>query len=218
MGRIISYGKFFLIVLTLMLPHNVWGLETTEFIPDVKYEFYEVYGNSFEQLIEMISRYGPYDEETGSRIAASTQWHIQWKYDFSYNYHIKDHLVYVDIDMSKVAIGLEITVILPRVSDSVELSPTDIHKWQQYVKQLLEHENHHVRLIKASFDDQKLLRQLRNLRSIVFQSTSIVVSQEQIRKAVVSKIRELAKRYLYGIKEVNLKFDETEVPFDHCRQ
>ncbi len=176
-------------------------------IANVRYEFYEIQGRDFSELINRISSYGLYDERTGRRIAASTQWHIIWKYNFSFKYYIKNHLVYVDIDMSGVDLDLLITVVLPRLSGGTNLSRTEMIKWNQYIKKLIEHENHHVNLILSNFDRKSLLKEINKIEQIIFKQVEGPVEEKKIREMIISRIKEIAKRRIQKIRNANMRFD-----------
>ncbi|NOX19915.1 MAG: hypothetical protein GXO99_01440 [Nitrospirae bacterium] len=80
-------------------------------------------------------------------------------------------------------------------------------KWNQYIKKLIEHENHHVNLILSNFDRKSLLKEINKIEQIIFKQVEGPVEEKKIREMIISRIKEIAKRRIQKIRNANMRFD-----------
>jgi len=103
-----------------------------------KENFYQISGNTANELRQQLNKLGPLDKLTGKRFDARTDWFIEWHY--YYNESKKD----CKIDSKRVDVSLSITFTYPKWTSPSNATPALLDKWNTYMKNLVLHEEGHV--------------------------------------------------------------------------
>jgi len=114
---------------------------------DIHYDYYPVTGRTLQEIVSSTNMNGPFDSKENRNYPAQTRWRLGWSYNFDYSYRIDDAFVHVALNIFDINFNSDITVILPMISENIELNPQDYNLWGNYLKGLLEHEHDHVRII-----------------------------------------------------------------------
>jgi predicted secreted Zn-dependent protease len=103
----------------------------------VEIQWYDVAGETAEELREQLERFGPVDQ-FGRRRDAYTQWHVRWSWPFNGHEPIFEE---TDSEYSAV-------VHLPRWLDKHAASEDLQKQWDKFVSAVIQHEFQHILHIK----------------------------------------------------------------------
>ncbi|MGE5893153.1 MAG: DUF922 domain-containing protein [bacterium] len=177
---------------------------------DIDYEFYDVYGANFHELLKSMETAGPYDKKIGRRVPGQTQWRLGWSYDSRYQYtydHDNKH-IHVNLDVSDVQIESQIKVMLPKIGDGVRLNEQDLKHWDDFMKTLIEHENDHVRIIKEGTDADRFKQELASLGPFDIPHDGGGDMDHVIQTVVHEQIAGIGSGWFEQIKTANDEYDD----------
>lgn len=103
-------------------------------------KYYQITGNTEQELRGQLDKLGPLDKELGKRFDARTDWFIKWHY-----YYIESSSE-CKIDQTRVDVSLDITFTYPQWNPSSDASQALADKWNTYTKNLAIHEEGHASL------------------------------------------------------------------------
>lgn len=138
--------------------------EGVELRPDIRYEFYPVFGKTFAEIVESTEENSPRNEKTKKQQPTAYDWKLGWTYDFSFSLEPDEEHEKVHCDLMIVApvLAYDITVTLPALTDDSALNPIEKDLWKNYVARLLEREHGRVKIIKDDTRDS-ILRQFEEI-------------------------------------------------------
>ncbi len=104
--------------------------------PNIRFyqKYYEINGNSAEQLRAEMTAKGPRDN--GRPSDAYTAWYIKWNYSY-----LNDQQ---SCRIKQATISAEITSTLPKWTDYEKASPQLQKQWDEYLTKLIAHEQGHA--------------------------------------------------------------------------
>lgn len=112
-------------------------------IPNATIEWYDIQGSTSAELRQQVDTYGPVDDN-GERWEAMTYWEISWNWP-GYGS--------ADCNLSQATVSYENTVILPRWNPPPEAAPQLIERWNAYLPALARHEQNHVEIVLAHYQE-----------------------------------------------------------------
>ena len=98
--------------------------------------FYDLQGNTQNELTTKMMQVGPIDPSDGQRYFAFTKWHVSWRYKCSSQGDF--------VRISAANIKMDIDTQLPRRKTSCLASDLYASEWQRYSCALQEHEEGHA--------------------------------------------------------------------------
>jgi predicted secreted Zn-dependent protease len=101
---------------------------------DAEIAYYDVVGNSGQELRHQMDTKGPFGEE-GKRVDGHTDWKVTWSYQYA---PAAD-----GCRITKLGINLSATITLPRWTAGDNASNALLKKWQSYIASLRVHEDGH---------------------------------------------------------------------------
>ncbi len=124
--------------------------EGIELRPDIRYEFYPVFGKTYAQIIRSVEDNSPRSQKTRRRQPSAYDWALGWTYDISYTLEPDEdsEKVHCDIVVTNPVISYDITVTLPALTDDSALNPMEKDLWKNYVATLLQQAHSRVKIIK----------------------------------------------------------------------
>lgn len=163
------------VVLTLAL--FIGGKPSTwveDALAPAKVSFYDVEGNSPEELRREMDLKGPKDD-LGRTRDAFTRWKISWSWPTEDG----------EPKIKEVEIKTDITVLLPRPASNLT---KDVKiKWDNYIRAIIHHESKHVRI---AADNAYLVRK-EILKTLKSDPNLSYAGANRVGKEVLSKIRSL---------------------------
>jgi predicted secreted Zn-dependent protease len=101
---------------------------------DAEIVYYDVVGNSAQELRHQMDTKGPFGEE-GKRVDGHTDWKVTWSYQYA---PATD-----GCRITALGINLSATITLPRWTAGDHASNALLKKWQSYIASLRVHEDGH---------------------------------------------------------------------------
>ena len=99
-----------------------------------KYEYYDVYGNTADQIRNQMNANGTRWDD-GQTYDSVTSWNLKWTYDYSCSNH--------SCRAGSFKTMVDITFRFPKWIQSSDTSPDLAQQWNTYMKNLVVHENGH---------------------------------------------------------------------------
>ena len=148
---------------------------------EISYEYYDVSGDTFADIMHSIRSQGPVDAR-GKRRYARTDWTVEWQWERDLDGVIQPGSV-------KVECRAKLT--LPRRVGGSALSPLDAERWSAYERLLMRHELNHVRHVEVVAPEiARRIKQRHERHGTVSAKTA-----QRVAKAVLQDIRELDRAY-----------------------
>lgn len=97
-------------------------------------KWYEIEGETVDQIANQLQIYGPQDF-AGKKRYAMTEWYVKWRWDSS-----QEGLPKYESSRST----LKLTVTLPRLSKNSMKNPDISNRWERYLANVIKHECVHV--------------------------------------------------------------------------
>jgi len=162
--------------------------EGIELQNDIQYEFYPVFGKTFSGIVRSAEENSPADLKSKKRLPTKFEWSVGWSYkiDQSSELDEEDNSVHVDLMLYNVHITYHIKITLPTLIDDTVLNPAEKILWKNYYRGLVQYEHDHARIIRDNDEKAELLRQFRELNSMVLDNSS----EDDIPKTVETYIKE----------------------------
>ena len=133
------------------LPLPAAGPEVT-----IKYEYYDVKGNTAGELKEGMKAYGVRWND-GKRYDAFTGWYVEWEYVFN----SVENLCVIERAHTKVSV----TYFLPRWKDSDGADPGLQEHWDRFINSLRRHEEGHKEIaVAAALEIEKAVASLNSYK------------------------------------------------------
>lgn len=176
----------------------------------VEYEFYQVRGDTFEQVLRSMQSQGPYDQKAGRRVSGLTQWKLRWSFSsgYSYSYDHDRKLLHVNVELSDVRLDSEIAVALPILADGTSLSGHDADLWRGMVKTVAEHETDHVRIIREGISEGEFARKLAEIRLLEIPYEIGGGIDRTINDAIHAEVAAVGTELFTRVKLANEQYDE----------
>lgn len=144
-------------LLTAVTTLGLWappGLDAQPIVRHTRTEYYDVRGNTPEDLRRAMLRLGPVHE--GERVYGRTDWTLRWRY--SYEPHDRWGCTVTRLD-----IELETVITLPRWDPPRTADPEVVRAWGRFIRALEEHEEGHRTIADAAAREAR--RRLRRVRA-----------------------------------------------------
>jgi predicted secreted Zn-dependent protease len=134
--------------------------EGVQLRPDVRYEFYPVFGKTFTEIVRSVGENGPFNRQTRKRQPSSYDWSMGWTYQISINTEFDDEneKIHCDILLHDISPAYDIRVTLPALTDDSALNPIEKELWKGYFQKIVAFEHGHVRVIKDDMREMILKR------------------------------------------------------------
>jgi len=146
-----------------------------------KYLFYDVEGDTAEEVRASMVERGPKDAGGKARFAY-TDWHISWRWGRTETGHV---------NTSAITLECAAEVLLPRLRSKASTSVSFIRAWHEYVERMREHELKHVEHVSARAPDivSKLRKASKDRGGLSPSHANTIVNQ------VVNRIKALDRTY-----------------------
>lgn len=185
------------------------------FRESVAYEFYEVYGQNIHEAISSTDRVGPFDSREGRHYAGQTRWNFGLSYDLDFSYHFDEGSIRVALQIHNIEFRSDITVILPMLADENRFDPHDFRVWEDFLRQLAEHEHDHVRIIQEPRFRQEVISEIAGVRELTLPYHHNENAEAMVKDAIDSRVGAVAHN---SIREIKQKNDEYDNLTDHGRK
>lgn len=174
---------------------------------DVSYEYYGVSGSNTAELSRSTRQNGPYDTKEGRTYPAQTVWNLGWSYSLDYTPRVEGSLMRVAVKITDVQFISDIRVVLPALTEDVELQARDAAVWDEYFARLLEHEHDHVDIIRDSRHMDRALAEINEITEITVPYRRGTDHGPEIKRAIEEKTRLVGQRMSLAIKAENDEYD-----------
>jgi predicted secreted Zn-dependent protease len=190
-------------------PQKAYKKTNLNFREDIAYEYYDVFGKNFHDLIASVKAHGPFDRKKNRRFAAQTKWSFGLSYSFESSYRIKDEYVYVNLNMSDVELISDLRVLLPMPPGDLLLSKQDAALWEYFMKELIDHEHDHVDMINDPAPRNRAFQKISGIKEIVLSidSHEDINIDGEIRKAVEEETARIVREFAATIRRNNDEYD-----------
>jgi len=192
--------------------NNKVGLNFRE---SVAYDFYEVSGQNIHEAISATDRVGPFDSREGRHYAGQTRWNFGLSYDLDFSYQFDGGTIRVALQIHNIEFRSDITVILPMLADENRFDPHDFRVWEDFLKQLAEHEHDHVRIIQEPRFRQEAISGISGIRELTLSYQDNENAEAMVKGAIESRVGAVAHD---SIREIKKKNDEYDGLTDHGRK
>ncbi len=108
--------------------------------PNIRISYYEIEGNTIEELRQALLTRGPIDEK-GVRRFAYTRWFISWRWP-----HLDGAAV-----LSRATAAYKIDIFVPQWNEPRGASTEVRMRWSSFIAALLAHEKNHVEFARHNF-------------------------------------------------------------------
>lgn len=173
----------------------------------ISYDYYTVYGKTFEDAVISTRINGPFDTEKNRQFAARTEWRLGLSYSYDSSYRIDDEKIFAAVNLHTITFKSDIGVLLPGLSKSSVMSGHDLAAWEAFVKRLLDHEHDHVRIIQDASPWDKARQQLSELRNLTIPFDKRVSPDAAIKGAVEAETARISHNLIMAIKAANEEYD-----------
>lgn len=181
----------------------------------VVYEFYEVFGNTVHDAISATDRVGPFDARDGRHYAGQTQWNFGLSYTMDFRYSLEGDVINASVQIDNIDFRSDITVILPSLAENSRFEPAAFKAWEEFLQQLTEHENDHVRIIRGPRFRQEVISGISGIRELSLPYRSDDNIEAMVKGAVESRVGTVAHTIMREIKHKNDEYDNLT---DHGRK
>ncbi|MBI5634019.1 MAG: DUF922 domain-containing protein [Nitrospirae bacterium] len=178
-----------------------------KFREDISYEFYEVSGKTFHDVLAATERVGPFDAREGRHYAGQTRWNFGLSYNMDFNYRLEGDLIVASVQIHNIDFRSDITVILPALSENSSFELPDFKAWEGFLQQLAEHEDDHVRIVREPRYRQEVISGISGIREMTLHSQADANAEALLKDAIDSKIGAVAHDVMKKIKEKNDEYD-----------
>jgi predicted secreted Zn-dependent protease len=176
--------------------------EGIELRPDVRYEFYPVFGKTFAEIVKSTEENSPRNEKTKKRQSSAYDWNLGWTYDFSFSLEPdeEDEKVHCDFMIVDPILSYDITVTLPALTDDSALNPMEKDLWKNYVATLLERVHGRIKIIK---DDTKdvILRQFGEITYLFLNEEEAVNAEKIVERFVRAETERIGSNIIRQIQQ-----------------
>jgi predicted secreted Zn-dependent protease len=169
--------------------------------PDVRYEFYPVFGKTFAEIVKSAEENGPFDKKTKKRQTSAFAWSMGWTYQHAYTteYDEENDKLHCDILIHDVMLSYDITITLPVLTDDSSLNDIEKDLWKNYIARLLESEHNRVKIVK---DDTRegILRRMGEIIYIMLDAEQENMSDKLIERYVKEETARIGKETIMQIQ------------------
>ncbi|NJD55222.1 MAG: DUF922 domain-containing protein [Nitrospirae bacterium] len=182
--------------------------------PDVRYEFYPVFGRTFAEIVRSAEENGPYDRKTRKRQTSAFSWSLGWTYQLSYTTENdeENEKLHCDIIIHDAALFYDVTITLPVLTDDSFLNDIEKDLWKNFIAGLLEKEHGRVKIVKDNTQDA-ILRRMGEIIYLMLDAAQegeaeglveryVREETARIGKETVRQIQENLERYSAGGKGI----------------
>jgi predicted secreted Zn-dependent protease len=188
---------------------------TLDFREGVAYEFYEVSGNTIHDAISATDRVGPFDARDGRHYAGQTQWNFGLSYSMDFRYSLESDVINASVQIGNIDFRSDITVILPSLAENSRFESAEFKAWEEFLRQLAEHENDHVRIIREPRFRQEVISGVSGIRELSLPYQADENIEAMVKGAVESRVGAVAHTIMREIKQKNDEYDNLT---DHGRK
>ena len=181
--------------------------EAPELFRDIAYEYYQVAGNTYGQMVEATRRAGPVDTGTGEVYPAQTSWKMGLSYEMDYTYEGGKDELHVSLHLSNIKVWADIVVLLPEPMAPLALAPADASHWEKFMSGLIEHEHDHVRLVQDSFKWDAAAERLGALTEITIPHSTGSDPGLAVTRAVRARTSAIGQDLAEAISQRNEEYD-----------
>ncbi|MBI5846709.1 MAG: DUF922 domain-containing protein [Nitrospirae bacterium] len=185
------------------------------FRDDVAYEFYEVSGKTIHEAMAATDRVGPFDSREGRHYAGQTRWNFGLSYDLDFSYQFEGDGICVSVQIHNIAFRSDITVTLPVLADENRFEVHEFSEWENFMRQLAEHEHDHVRIVQEPRFRQEVISGISEIRELTLPNQADENPEAMVKGAIESKVEAVAHASMRKIKQKNDEYDNLT---DHGRK
>lgn len=170
--------------------------------PDIRYEFYPVFGKTFAEIVKSAEENGPFNKKTRKRQTSAFAWSLGWSYQISYatEYDEENDKLHGDILIHDIALAYDITVTLPVLTDDSSLNDIEKELWKNYITGLLESEHGRVKIVK---DDtrENIIRRMGEIAYLMLNTEQEEDAEKLIERYVKEETARIGKETIMQIQE-----------------
>lgn len=205
---------------TLIVTDNPFGVKRKKTLPEASarelrldfkegifYDYYSVYGKTFEDAVISTRINGPFDTAKSRQFAARTEWRLGLSYNYDTSYRIEEEKIFASLNLKSITFHSDISVLLPALSGSSVLSGHDLMAWEAFVQRLLEHEHDHVRIIQDASRWDEARFQISKLRELTIPFDVSVSPDAAVKRAVEAETARISHNLVMAIKAANEEYD-----------
>jgi predicted secreted Zn-dependent protease len=170
--------------------------------PDVRYEFYPVFGRTYAEIVKSAEENGPFNKETRTRQTSAFSWAMGWTYQFSYTteYDEDNNKLHCDIIIQDVAFSYDITITLPVLTDNSFLNDIEKDLWKNYIARILELEHGRVKIVKDE-PQENILRRMGEISYLMLDADEENTADKLIEHYVREETARIGKETVKQIRE-----------------
>ena len=101
-----------------------------------KVEYYDVTGNTPQEIRQDLNRIGPMGDAGRTRYDATTHWYVRWRYNYARTAQ--------GCSISSVSLTVEVAIKMPRLAPSPNRLATVTSAFEDFSKNLMTHEKGHA--------------------------------------------------------------------------
>lgn len=178
------------------------GAQTLGLRPDVRYEFYPVFGRTFADIVRSAEENGPYNRKTRKRQTSVFSWSLGWTYQLSYTTENdeENEKVHCDIIIHDVTLSYDITITLPVLTDDSFLNDIEKDLWKNYIAGLLEKEHSRVKVVKDNTQDV-ILRRIGEIIYLMLDAAQESEAERLVERYVREETARIGKETVRQIQE-----------------
>ncbi len=176
--------------------------------PDIRYEFYPVFGKTFAEIVKSAEENGPFNKKTRKRQTSAFAWSMGWSYQLSYasEYDEENDKVHVDILVHDITITYDITITLPVLTDDSSLNDIEKELWKNYIAGILEAEHGMVKIVKDD-TQENIIRRMGDVAYLMLDGEQEEDAEKLVERYVKEETARIGKETIMQIQE---KLDQYE--------
>jgi len=174
--------------------------------PDVRYEFYPVFGRTYAEIVKSAEENGPFNKETRTRQTSAFSWAMGWTYQFSYTteYDEDNNKLHCDIIIQDITFSYDITITLPVLTDNSFLNDIEKDLWKNYIARILELEHGRVKIVKDE-PQENILRRMGEISYLMLDADEENTADKLIERYVREETARIGKE---TVKQIREKLDQ----------
>lgn len=181
--------------------------DVPELFQDVSYQYYQVAGKTYGQLIAAANVAGPVDAGTGQVYPAQTSWKMGLSYEMDYTFERGKGELHVSLRLRNIKVWADIIVLLPEPMAPSALGPADASHWEKFMGGLIEHEHDHVRLVQDPSEWEAAAERLEALAEITIPHSTGRDPELAITRAVRARTSAIGHDLAEAISQRNAEYD-----------
>ncbi len=170
--------------------------------PDVRYEFYPVFGRTYAEIVKSAEENGPYDRKSRKRQTSTFAWSLGWSYQLSYTteYDEENDKLHIDILIHDIDLFYDITVTLPVLTDDSSLNDIEKELWKNYIAVILAYEHGKVKIVKDNTRED-IIRRMGEVVYLMLDGEQEQDAEKLIERAVREETALIGKQTVMQIQE-----------------